>query len=397
MRPNAVQEASAIAASNKSKSKIINLKSKILFILLLLSISGFAKKSAQQLSVEQENQFLYYFYASREAINQQNYAKALVLLEFCEQLNPNDGLVKDNLGVIFVALGYIQEAEELFAEAYRLAPDECWSHYADHLMASGQPGAAKKALKVAEDIHKRRPKDAKTAEYLLQIYMHEAMWKQALELQDKIDALVGYSAGSALNRYRIYFQWNKPDKGIAEIDRYLEEDPTSLYFLLLRADIYISAQRYEDVFHICERIAKIFPLDEQEYALVKQNKHCAYYLSLIKSEEGDSLMNAGLLDRAYEAYETAIFLFPQNIYALNNYAYNLAVHGGDIKKAERMSEATIKEEPDNPIYLDTYGWILYLQGQESLALFYLRKALENVKDEPNRAVILEHINRIVEK
>lgn len=353
-----------------------------------------AKKAAQTMSAEQEKQFLYYFYASRDAINQQDYAKALLLLEFCRQLNPKEALVLDNLGVINTALGNLQDAENLYAEAYKLSPDECWQHYADHLLASGAEYALKTAQKVLEETVKRRPKDPVIAEYLLQIYVKELQWKKALAMQDKIDELVGYDGNSALNRYRIYYQWGKPFDAVQEIDRYLEEDPTSVYFLMLRSDIYVRTQQYEEAYNLCARIAKQFPLSEQEYSMIKQNRYCSYYISLAKAEEGDLLSQSGEMEKAYEAYETSLYFNPNNVYTLNNYAYTLAVHGGDIKKAERMSELTIKEEPNNAVYLDTYAWILHLQGQDALAMFYLRKALENVKDDHNRNIIQEHLQAI---
>ena len=79
---------------------------------------------------------------------------------------------------------------------------------------------------------------------------------------------------------------------------------------------------------------------------------------------------------------------------LNNYAYLLATHGGDLKKAERMSELTIREEPDNPVYLDTYGWILHLQGQDMLAKFYLQKAYRLADGEEVKQEVIRHLQQI---
>lgn len=47
-----------------------------------------------------------------------------------------------------------------------------------------------------------------------------------------------------------------------------------------------------------------------------------------------------------------------------------------LRKAEAMSRETIQEEPTNYMYLDTYAWILHLQGDDTLALFYMKKALQ---------------------
>ena len=46
-------------------------------------------------------------------------------------------------------------------------------------------------------------------------------------------------------------------------------------------------------------------------------------------------------------------------------------------KAEELSRITIMREPSNPIYLDTYGWIMYQLGDCQSALFYLERAIEN--------------------
>ena len=95
----------------------------------------------------------------------------------------------------------------------------------------------------------------------------------------------------------------------------------------------------------------------------------------------------------YAQYERVLELDPYNAVVLNNYAYHLATHGGDLTKAEKMSSLAIREQPNNPVFLDTYGWILHLQGQDDLAKFYLQKALRNVEPEHNEE-IQSHIDAI---
>ena len=100
-------------------------------------------------------------------------------------------------------------------------------------------------------------------------------------------------------------------------------------------------------------------------------------------------------DSTYTAYDSALELNPDDYYVLNNYAYMLAIHGGDLKKAERMSAKTIKEEPTNATYLDTYAWILYLQGDKTLSKFYIERAKEYIKPEEASEEIEEHYNTIL--
>lgn len=360
----------------------------ILFIACVLT----TMLSAQ--NTEREQQFTYYYYVAHEAIEQQRYDKAFVLLHFCEQLNHNDGRTKEQLGFIYAAVNKTDTAMQYFAEAYRLAPDDCWQHYAMALVHSGTKADKKTVRKVMESVVKRNPKDADALSFLQNVYLSAGEWSRALKLQDRLDALLGYNANSALTRYRIYTKWGKATQAVQAIDDYLEFDPTSLYFLLFRADIYLRAHRNEDAFNLCLKMAKLFPLSEDEYRAVKQNPFCAYYLAHIKSYEADSLAVIGEIEESFATYEEALFLNPQDAYIMNNYAYRMALNGGDLIRAEQISAECIKVEPNNPYYLDTYGWILHLRGQNSLALFYLRKALENTDDPEVKAVTQEHINEI---
>jgi tetratricopeptide (TPR) repeat protein len=279
------------------------------FAALLLVLPIQAKKTQPAaLSAEQEQQFKYYWYAARQAIDEERYTDAYTLLEFCHWINPQDGTTLYQLGVIHHGLGHPEQAKECFEQAYALQPK----------------GTANENL----------------LEQLKRIYLANSEWQKALDMQDEIDKRTEYDALSALTRYRIYAMWGKPKKAIAEIDRYLENDPANVQFLLFRLEI-------------MERIGS-------------------------KREEMIAM------------YDKILSLDPYNVSVLNNYAYYLATHGGNLKEAERMSALTIGAEPDNPVFLDTYGWIMHLQGQNELALFYLKKALNNT-DERSRAEIERHI------
>ncbi|MBR2608001.1 MAG: tetratricopeptide repeat protein [Bacteroidaceae bacterium] len=91
---------------------------------------------------------------------------------------------------------------------------------------------------------------------------------------------------------------------------------------------------------------------------------------------GDTEHELGNQTATIEAYDSALVYNPRNIVVLNNYAYYLALDGGDLEKAEEMSLRTIKEEPDNPIYIDTYMWILFMQQRYEEAKAYAEKLMQ---------------------
>ena len=59
-----------------------------------------------------------------------------------------------------------------------------------------------------------------------------------------------------------------------------------------------------------------------------------------------------------------------------------------------MSAKTIKAEPKNSTYLDTYAWILYKEERYTEAKLYIDQALANLSDSAMRADLLEHAGDI---
>ena len=103
---------------------------------------------------------------------------------------------------------------------------------------------------------------------------------------------------------------------------------------------------------------------------------------------GDAYYEKKLTQQAYAAYDSALVYHPENIPALNNYAYYLSLERRDLDRAEEMSYKTIKAEPKNATYLDTYAWILFEKGNYAEARIYIDDAL--LSDTEKSAGIVEH-------
>ena len=107
---------------------------------------------------------------------------------------------------------------------------------------------------------------------------------------------------------------------------------------------------------------------------------------------GQILHDKGLDDEAFAAYDSSLQWKDDNIEVLNNYAYYLSERGERLQKAEQMSFRTIKAEPTNSTYLDTYAWILFMQDRYEEAKIYIDQAVQN--DSVPNAVIIEHAGDI---
>jgi tetratricopeptide (TPR) repeat protein len=108
---------------------------------------------------------------------------------------------------------------------------------------------------------------------------------------------------------------------------------------------------------------------------------------------GSSLYNLGEKEKAFEQFELALKLNPNDEQVLNNYAYFLSLEKLDLEKAKKMAEKVVIRFPNNGTFLDTYAWILfqledYEQAKKYMDLAFIHEA------EPS-GVMLEHYGDIL--
>ena len=109
---------------------------------------------------------------------------------------------------------------------------------------------------------------------------------------------------------------------------------------------------------------------------------------------GDTYHEAGMLERCYACYDSALVLVPDNPQVLNNYAYFLSLNDGDLQKAMTMAHRANELRPNDATYLDTYAWVLYQAGQYTQAKIYIDQALAAVTEEEESSTYYQHAGDI---
>ncbi|MGO1501015.1 MAG: tetratricopeptide repeat protein [Marinobacter sp.] len=87
-------------------------------------------------------------------------------------------------------------------------------------------------------------------------------------------------------------------------------------------------------------------------------------------------------------YEQVLAQQPNNVAALNNLAWMLREQSPD--RAMELAKQASELAPNSPAVLDTYGWILHLNGQHQQAVDSIEKALALA---PDNAEIAEHLEK----
>ena len=114
-------------------------------------------------------------------------------------------------------------------------------------------------------------------------------------------------------------------------------------------------------------------------------------LTVFYGQLGDAYNGLGELEKSYKSYDKALENKSDNDHVLNNYSYFLSVEKQNLDKALEMSTSLIKMFPNNPTYLDTHGWVLYVKGDYKESKKFLEKAVSLSDD----GTIVEHYGDVL--
>ncbi len=168
-------------------------------------------------------------------------------------------------------------------------------------------------------------------------------------------------------------------------------------------------QQYQQLYTDCKKAIELYPSKSKLYLLagvsanqLKKYNEAIEVLELGKeytgknqelkaefyAQLGQAYFKNKRHQEANESYTKAIELDPKNQLNLNNYAFYLANEKMQLDKASKMIQEVLTSYPNDYHFLDTYGWVLFQQGNYELALKTFIQAQNTAKNDP---LIMEHI------
>lgn len=174
---------------------------------------------------------------------------------------------------------------------------------------------------------------------------------------------------------------------LKDYDRLVEVADSALMYFPNRKELYLyrgyaneQKEDFEDAYNSYKQALKLSGKLDQDRSTV---------LHMLASV----CASLNRFDETYALYDEVLLSNSNDLLALNNYAYFLSINGGDLRKAHEMSLKTIKAEPNNNTYLDTYGYILFLQRDFVNARKYIEAAIR--KGSLNNGEVLEHYGDVL--
>jgi len=101
------------------------------------------------------------------------------------------------------------------------------------------------------------------------------------------------------------------------------------------------------------------------------------------------LLRMERVDDAIAVYRQSAKRWPDSATSLNALGYTLADRTDHYDEAEKLIRKALELNPDSAAIIDSWGWILYRQGQYDEALIYLERAYERFRDPEVASHIIE--------
>jgi len=188
------------------------------------------------------------------------------------------------------------------------------------------------------------------------------------------------------------------DVVLNRIEKALESSPKDVELNLLLAKVYMSRGSVDMAESTLLKVVDLKPSSEEPYLLLSQ-------VYLRKGEPGaaESILSKGTANiansikiplrlaaiyesennykKAIDAYRSINQKYPDNLLVINNLASTLSDHSNnpdDLELAKTLIEKL--KEREQPVFLDTVGWVYYKLGDYERAVQYLTQAVKKAPE-----------------
>ena len=208
--------------------------------------------------------------------------------------------------------------------------------------------------------------------YLGRIADRRQEYDEAVALYSQV--IAGQNAVTAQRRASaIMAQEGDPEEALSHLTDFGETHPNhAIDMMQAKAQLLASLERYPEALELYDQVVAYRP-DSEGVILGK----------------AELLLRMGEVDEAVRQYRAAVKRWPDSALSLNALGYTLADRTTKYREAARLIKKALELEPDSAAIIDSWGWVLYRQGEHEQALVELKRAYESLKDPEVAAHIVE--------
>jgi len=323
-----------------------------------------------------------------------------------------------NRAIIFQAqlagrLGEMSQAKRYLEKAIKLAPEDIvLKRMLVEVLVNSD--ALDDAVRLSQTILEQKPDDPETLMSLALIYLQQNQLDKGEVYLEKLVLNPDWDDQAVFYLGKLQQQRKQFDKALAWFDRVIEgrfafEANMSAVAILLNSNRMDEAQqrllKMEERFP--EQHLRILMLKAE--ILNQQGNHQAAFneLSVALKEMPDNpdiLYTRALIAEKLNKLDVleadlikVLEKNPEDVRALNALGYTLADRTNRYEDADHYLQRALQLQPDEPVVIDSFGWLLYKKGMADRALPYLKRAYEKQPETEIAAHVIEVLLHLGEK
>jgi tetratricopeptide (TPR) repeat protein len=419
-----------------------NLTARKLAVLSSLE-AGSQQKTLEHLTVILDNDAAGFESAVLELASAlQSEGKLRVVYDALEALaakRPNQAAVYYLQSILAMQMKDQEVAERKIEQALKLQPD--WDKaLAFRAQIAVMSGDLSKAVAFLRNVHQKYPDNQKIGKMLTQFLIKTGEYDEAGKVYQKLVEKDPKDFESWLALALVHIQMDRENEAEEILKKLLDEDewrnqarfylgkleekrentkkalnwydqvreePFNFEAGVAAVNLLVHDKQYEEAVSRLQTMQDGFPKEKVRITLMKaellnqQKRYQEAYdeLSAALAEQPDSkellytraliAERTGKLDVLESDLKKILARYPDNAEALNALGYTLLSFPSRLSEAEGYLSRALKLQPDEPVILDSYGWLLFKQGKAEQALRYLEQAYAKQKENEIAAHLAE--------
>jgi len=262
------------------------------------------------------------------------------------------------------------------------------------------------AGKVYQKLVEKDPKDFESSLALALVHMQLDREKEAEEILKKLLDQDEWREQARFYLGKLEEKRDNLKKALNWYDQ-VREEPFSFEAGIAAVNLLARDKQYDEAGSRLQTMRDSFPKEKtriilMQAELLNQQKHYQEAYDVLTSalaEQPDSrellytraliAERIGKLDVLESDLKKILAQYPDNAEALNALGYTLLGFPSRLTEAETYLQQALKLQPDEPVILDSYGWLLFKQGKAEKALEYLEQAYAKQKENEIAAHLAE--------
>lgn len=344
-----------------------------------------ALAEARKLIAAEPGEVSYLVELAEMLIANERIVEAVAPLEEALKVNPDEAQAHVLLADIYRRNGDVQKCNQelklVFANP-NLDSDPKIRVLTGYLTMLKTEAEIGEAMELAKQLYETHPKEPRTNVIYADLLMRQNKKAEARDLYARaarIDGSVFQVWGAVL---QLDGDLNQVDSMLVHSERALEVFPNQGIFWYSNGTAQLAKKNFKEALSAFEESLKLIG-DKPDM------------IPVIHAQMGDAYNGLGDHEKSDAAYELSLKDNPNNDYVLNNYSYYLSLRGEKLDLALKMSAKLVQEHKDNPTYLDTHAWVLYVRKDYKKAKEFLERAM--VDTSSVSGTIVEHYGDVLFK